>query len=135
LHKAGSVAARPRQTVDDAGADWVGDDHEHDRHGAGRLKHLLHNVAADQDDVRREDGQFRRVFANVVGIARPPAIIDPQIAAVGPAQLLQSLLECRDAGLNVPSFRSCAMEHADAPHAVCLLRAHRERPSCRRAAS
>jgi hypothetical protein len=32
------------------------------------------------------------------------------------------------------SFSSPPPEHADAPHAVALLRAHRERPSDRRAA-
>ena len=35
--KAGGVAARPRQAIDEAGADRIGDDREHDRHGAGRL--------------------------------------------------------------------------------------------------
>src|SRR6266436_3684086 len=37
LHEAGSVAAGLRQTIDDTGADWIEDDHEHDRHGARRL--------------------------------------------------------------------------------------------------
>ena len=60
------------------------------RHGRG---------ASGEDDVRRERDQFRRVFANVVGIARAPAIVDPHVAAVGPAQLLQHLQERRDAGL------------------------------------
>jgi hypothetical protein len=32
--------------------------------------------------------QFRRVFANVVGIASTPAGVDPHVATVGPAQLL-----------------------------------------------
>ena len=35
--KTGGVAARPRQALDEAGADRIGDDHEHDRHGAGHL--------------------------------------------------------------------------------------------------
>ena len=35
--KSGGVAARPRQALDEAGADRIGDLHEHDRHGAGRL--------------------------------------------------------------------------------------------------
>ena len=34
-----------------------------------------------------------------VGIARGPASVDPHVAAVGPAQLLQPLQKCRDAGL------------------------------------
>jgi hypothetical protein len=39
-----------------------------------------------QDDVRRERGQFRRVFANIVGIVPTPAIFNPHVAADGPAQ-------------------------------------------------
>ena len=38
LHEAGGVAARPRQALDEAGADRIGDIREHDRHGAGRLQ-------------------------------------------------------------------------------------------------
>ena len=96
----GGVASRPRQTLDEAGADRIGDLHEHDRHGAGRLLQRPHGGAAwSQDDVRRERDQFRRVSASAVGVARCPADVDPHVAAVGPAQLLQSLLERRDAGL------------------------------------
>jgi hypothetical protein len=48
--------------------------------------------------------------------------------------LLQSLLECRDAGLVVRYARGHTMEYADAPHAVCRLRSRRERPRRRRSA-
>ena len=82
-----------------------------------------------QDDVRRERDQFRRVSANAVGIACGPASIDPHIAAVGPAQLLQPLQERRDAGLRFRIVRGCGHEHADAPHPLALLRARRERPT------
>ena len=43
--KTGGVAARPRQAVDEAGADRIGDRREHDRHGAGRLQHGRHRTA------------------------------------------------------------------------------------------
>ena len=42
LKKAGHIAARPRQIIDEAGADRIGDLHEHDRHGAGRLQQRPH---------------------------------------------------------------------------------------------
>ena len=87
-----------------------------------------------QDDVRRERDQFRRVFANAVGIARAPANVDPHVAAVGPAQLLQPLHERRDAGLMIPDRpRAAGHEHADAPHPLALLRARGKRPRRRRA--
>ncbi len=86
-HETGGVAARPRQAVDEAGGDRIGDDREHDRHGAGRLQQRPHGRGAmGQDDVRRERGQFRRVSANFGGIGRGPAGVDPHVAADGPAQ-------------------------------------------------
>src|SRR5215203_3698536 len=60
-----------------------------------------------------------------------PAGVDPYVAADGPAQLPQPLLERPDAGLIFRIVRGCGQEHADALHA--LLRTRRERP-CYRAA-
>ena len=134
-HETGGVAARPRQAVDEAGADRIDDDREHDRHGAGRLQQRPHGRGAmGQDDVRRERDQFRRVSANVGGIGRGPAGVDPHVAADGPAQLRQRLQERPDAGLKFRIVRGCGQEHADAPHPLGLLRARRERPRRRRAA-
>ena len=69
-----------------------------------------------------------------VGIAAGPAIVDPHVAAVGPAQLLQPLQECRDAGLRFRIVRgAAAMSTPMRRIALGLLRARRERPRCRRA--
>ena len=40
--EAGGVTARPRQAIDEAGADWIDNDREHDRHVAGRLLQRAH---------------------------------------------------------------------------------------------
>ena len=64
----------------------------------------------------------------------PQRVVDPHVAAVGPAQLLQPLQERREAGLSFRIVRGQAHEHADAPHPLGLLRARRERPRGRRAA-
>ena len=130
IHETGGVAARPRQAVDEAGADRIGDDdREHDRHGAGRLQQRRHGRGAmGQNDVRRERDQFRRVSANVGGIGCGPAGVDPHVAADGPAQLRQPLQERPDPGLKFRIVRGCGQEHADAPHPLGLLRARRERP-------
>ena len=137
MHEPGGVAARPRQALDEAGADRIGDDREHDRHGAGRLQQRPHGRGAmGQDDVRRERGQFRRVSANLGGIGRGPAGVDAHVAADGPAQLRQPLQERPEAGLKFRIVRGCGQEHADAPHALGLLRARGERPrDCRTAQS
>ena len=131
--KASGVAARPRQTIDIAGADGIGDAHEHDRHGACCLKQRNQGWRAkSQDDVGRKRDQFRRVFANLVGIPRGPAIVNLHVSAVGPTQLLQRLQERSDVGLRAWIVRvAAALKHADAPHLFRLLRACWERPSSR----
>src|SRR5262249_46028841 len=128
LHEAGGIATRVRQTSDKARSNWVGDNREYDRHGPSRLKHLLYCAASDQNDVRREGGQFRRIFAYVVGIARTPTRFDLHITTIGPAQLPQLLLERRMAGLRIRIVRGQTVKHSDAPHALGLLRLRREWP-------
>src|SRR4029079_15077538 len=112
-------------------ANRIGDVCEYDRHGACRLEQRRYSYAAGgQNDVRRERNQFHCVSANVFGITSAPTDIDPNVAAYDPAQLLQSLLERRDAS---PRFRiglGRAHEHATVAHTVGLLRLRRERP-CR----
>src|SRR2546423_10474635 len=52
--KAGDVAARPRQAIDETRADRVGDNSEHDRHRAGGLLQCLNAWGGrSQNDVRR----------------------------------------------------------------------------------
>src|SRR5262249_40078301 len=83
-----------------------------------------------QDHVRRERNQFRRVSANVVGIVRAQTIVDPHVAADGPAKFPEPLQERRIAGLCFRLVRSDGGKHADPPHALALLRARRDRPCC-----
>ena len=91
-HETGGVATRPRQAVDEAGADRIGDDREHDRHRAGCLQQRPRGCRTVRDDhVRRKRGQFGSVPANVDRIASGPADVDAQVAADGPARLLQPL--------------------------------------------
>ena len=132
--KAGGIAARPRQAVDQAGPNRIGDVREHDRHSAGCLQQRRHSRAASgQDDVWRERDQFRRVFAGVVGTACAPAILDLQIVSDGPARLLQPLQKRRVAGLSDRAVRRSVMSAPIRRIAVRLLRARRERPRRRRA--
>src|SRR5262245_33666395 len=89
LHEAGGVATRLRQTIDEAGADWIGDDREHDRHGAGRPKQLsCRKTTGGYDDVRRERDQFFGLFEAGGGVAPSKAVVDPYVAALPPPQLL-----------------------------------------------
>src|SRR6266516_4153832 len=119
----GSVAARPRQALDEAGADRVDDSREYDRHGTGCLLQRRHHRAGSrQDHVRRECDQFHGVSAAAHGIVRVPAIIDPHVAALVPAEFLQSLPERRNAGLPFRIADRYIHEHTDLAHLVGLLR-------------
>ena len=65
--------------------------------------------------------------ANALGIAAAPAILDLQVAALGPAQLLQALLKRSDAGLSYQIICRRAYQDTNASHPLGLLRARRER--------
>src|SRR5262245_61552107 len=109
--------------------------HEYDRNGAGRLQQRPQSRAASgQDDIRCERDQFRSVSANAITIARTPAVVDPHVATNAPAQLLQPVRERGGAGGSFRVLGSHAHQHADAPYALALLRARRERPCGSRAA-
>ena len=93
---------------------------------------MVRCAATSKDDVRRERDQFRRIPANALGIAGGPAIVNLHIAAVGPAQFLQPLHERSEACLPFRIVCCERHEHADAPHALALLRTCGKRPSgCR----
>jgi hypothetical protein len=66
-------------------------------------------------------------------IASPPKV-HPHFAAIGPTQVRKPLRKRRVATLPLRIVLIARHEHADAPHAVALLRARRERPRRRRAA-
>ena len=66
------------------------------------------------------------------GIGSGPAGVNAQVATDGPTQKRQRLQERLDASLKVRIARNGRQEHADAPHVLRLLRAHRQRPHCRR---
>src|SRR5262249_24743992 len=63
----------------------------------------------------------------MVSICRP-AELDPRVAALDPAQLLEALQECSVTGLRFPVVRSQTHYDTNAPHALTLLPARRERP-------
>src|SRR3954451_14401824 len=94
----------------------------------GRLQGPHDGTAGGDDHVRRERDQLRSVFVDVFGIASAPTGVNPHVAAVYPPQLLQALPEGGDAGQRFDIVRSQTREHADAPHALALLRTRRARP-------
>jgi len=89
--KSGDVAAWAREAVNKSSADRIRHQHENDRHGASCLLQRPSGLlASGQDYVRRERDQFGRILPKTRHIAQGEAVVDPHIAALDPAQLLQS---------------------------------------------
>src|SRR5437870_1808881 len=82
----------------------------------------------------RGGDQFRCGFAIAIGIVCTPADFEAQVAAIDPAQLLQSLLERCDPGFALRVVGGHVHQHTDPPHRLGLLRAYGERPQGGRAA-
>src|SRR6516162_10254603 len=135
-HEASGVAARPRQAVDETGADWIGDEREHDRHGAIDPLDCHHALGArGEDDVGSQCDQFHCVFASRIGIACEPTIVNAHVAADSPAEFGEPLRKRSDAGRCLRIVCGHAHQRTDPPHSLALLRARRERPSRRAAKS
>src|SRR6516225_6672125 len=97
------------------------------------LQRRYADAGGGQNNVRRERNQFRRILSHGICTRATPTVVDPHVAARSPPCFLQTL--CERANTSVP-FRIVSSqidEHADAPHALALLRPRRERPR-RRAA-
>src|SRR5262249_15317954 len=63
-----------------------------------------------------------------IGVTTTPTKVHPQVVAVGPTQVRKRSRERGEASLPLGIVFGGPHEHADAPHAVGLLRARRERP-------
>src|SRR6516164_10734400 len=129
----GGVAAWPRQAVDEAGSNWIGNKHEYDRQRARGLEQRLRRTGAiGEDQVGRERNQLGRDLATNVGAAGGPAVLHPHVAAIDPAQFLEPVQKSGETRKRFRIVRSDRHQHPDAAHPA-LLRPRRERPR-RRAA-
>ena len=129
LGKTGGVAARPRHALNYAQSNRIDGLGEHNwQRAADLLESLRGRANPGHQHVGPERDQLLRIPAHSLEIAAAPAHIDPYVPADRPARLLQPLPEGRNAGLRFRLVRRREHEHADAPHALTLLRAHRNRP-------
>jgi hypothetical protein len=78
--------------------------------------------------------QLLRERSYPVGVSAAPPKVDPHVAAIGPTQVCKRLREGKDARLHRGIVFVGVHEYGDAPYAVALLRARRERPHRYRAA-
>jgi hypothetical protein len=81
-----------------------------------------------QDDGGLQADQFLRERAHPIAVTTRPTKVNPNVAAVGPTKVRKRLSEPRDARLSLRIVFVERHEHADAPHAVGLLRPRHQWP-------
>ncbi len=122
-------AAWPRQALDETAANRIGDLHEHSRDGAVFLTQCREAwIAVGEHDVGRQREQFLSVCAQAFNVRAGEAVIDADVAAVGPAEVRETLPKRRDAGAHVRIIFGKGQQHADPTNPVALLRTRRQRP-------
>jgi hypothetical protein len=72
--------------------------------------------------------QFLRKRSYPIGVRGGPTKVHPHVAAIGPTQVRKRLRERGEARLPYGIVFVVRQEHADAPHAVALLRPRHRRP-------
>src|SRR6516162_8140497 len=126
--QASDVAARPRQTCDQAAADRVVRYCKDD--GDNRCRLLYHGDGNSRrdNDVDLQADELGRDLGVAFGTSLGPAILDCDSAIVDPTEFTQSLR--KGSSVRTPG-RSVRAHESDDRHFARLLRARRERP-CRR---
>jgi hypothetical protein len=119
--EAGGVSTRAVEPRDDAARDGITHIRKDDRDrlrlpldGNGRRGRCC------DDDVRLQADQLLRGRSYPVDVIVPQSKVHPYVAAIGPTQARKRLRKYREA--------EPVHDHADATHALALLRPHRHRP-------
>src|SRR5215475_11414118 len=99
-----------------------------------RCSAAVNRRAAAYDEVRCRTHQLCRVGLDLSQVSTGVSMLDLDVAVLGPAERLETLAKCNDPSQHFGIILGVWMQESDAPHAVALLRARRERPSSRQAA-
>src|SRR5262249_59693140 len=86
-----------------------------------------------KNDVWSKRDELCRIGAQSIAITSRPTIVDSDVAAIDPTQFLKASPERRNIGLPSGVALGESHQHADPPHALTLLRAHRDGLGGRRA--
>src|ERR1039458_6350466 len=86
------------------------------------------------DDVRRQIDQLLCKNFDAADVTASPAVIDLEIAALAPTELVETLPKYRNARTCVRVVLGGRHQHANPPHSLGLLRTRREWPGERRPA-
>jgi hypothetical protein len=87
-----------------------------------------------QDYIRSQADQILRERRYPIGVIAVPSNVHSHVATIDPTQVRKRFSECRETRLIHGIVFVARHEHANAPHAVALLRLRRERPLAEKAA-
>ena len=86
----GDVAARPRETRHQAGAERIDRDREDDRDRRGRLPDRVDRAARRHDDIDFQPDELGGKLGETLALSLGPAILDRDGTAHAPAELVQA---------------------------------------------
>ena len=112
---------------DETASNRVGDQHENHRYGRRQFADGMNRRGAvHEEHLRLEIDDFLCNLPSSFEVTVGPAIVKMDIAALSPAELLQSGQQCFDARFCLGGALANPHHHADSPHPVGLLRARRQ---------
>jgi hypothetical protein len=123
----GDVAAWSRQACDQAAADRVARQYEHDGDNRCRLLGCRRGGHRRDDDINPAADELGRDLGVTLGTPLSPAVLDGDGAPLDPAQLAQSLSE--GGGPSAHARRRGRTQKPDCRRLSWLLRSRVERPS------
>jgi len=126
------MASGSCQARDETLADRIGNLREDSRDGLG-LPPQGHRCrrTGGKEDIRRQAYEFLREGVHALDIAGGVAMVDLDIASLGPSKRGEPLHKMRDAGTILRVAFGIDREYADPPHPLALLRARRNGPERR----
>src|SRR6516162_5423350 len=126
------MASGSCQARDESLTDRIRNLREHNRDGPrlGRRRWR----AGSKEDIGRHAYEFLREGVHAVDIASGVAVVDLDIASLGPSKRGERVHKLRDGAPVIRVAFETEREYADPPHPLGLLRARRQRPYRGRAA-
>src|SRR5262245_3604488 len=126
------VAVGTRFVANKTGTDRIADAYENNRYSADfSLNNRRHQISIGDQHVWCETHQLRNSGSCPAGVRRRKANVNADIAPFVPPQILQFLTQRRDLSLSCRIGLGIPYQHADASHAIALLRVCSYRPSHR----
>src|SRR5947209_15404754 len=123
-----------RQVGHEPACDGIGNPGEHHRDGACSIQCCRHHrICGSKDYIRRKAYTFLRHVAHPLLAFACKAVLETDVAAIYPAEVLQGFSEGREVALPYFVILREAHNDADAPYPIALLAARGERPNGRTA--